>query len=104
MPRRQPGMQRSSKLLRGVRVSFWKVLRTDGRLVLVHERLRLLLEQLHPESMHVRSAGVFVHRRRAMLRWAVLRIGHVHLSSRHPRLQLGRARGPPVSTQPLASA
>lgn len=81
MPERQPGMRRRRKLLRGVRVPPWKVLRAHGRLVVVLERLRLLLEQLLSESMHVRAAGVFVHRPWSVLWRAVLRIGHVHLPS-----------------------
>ena len=65
-----------------------KVLHADRRLVVVHERLRLLLEYLLPESMHVRAAGLHVHRRGSVLWRAVLRVRHVHLPSRHPRLQV----------------
>lgn len=38
------------------------MLRAERHSIVVHEQLRLLFAQLHPEPMHVRTLGLLVQR------------------------------------------
>ena len=74
------------------------LLRAKRHPLVVHEQHGLLLAQLRPEPMHVRSAGLFVQRARTMLQRLRLRERYLYLPSGHPRLLGARA----LITQPFA--
>ena len=66
------------------------LLRSERHPIVVHERVRLLLDRVRVESVHVRAARLFVQRPRSVLQRFRVPKWDVHLPARHPRLPLSR--------------